>query len=142
MLDIQRGAAVDFPRRLKSDITILERILSMAKKKRAAAEKTAATKPRTKSDTYRELADKTGLTRKQVVSVFDEMSGLLKKDLGKRGPGVFTVPGLLKVKVVRKPATKARKGINPFTGQEMMFKAKPARNVVKALALKALKDMV
>jgi nucleoid DNA-binding protein len=101
-----------------------------------------AGKPRTKSEIYRELSEKTGLTRKQVVEVFDEMSGMIKKDLGKRGPGVFTVPGLLKVKVVRKPATKARKGTNPFTGEEMMFKAKPARNVVKATPLKALKDMV
>ena len=110
----------------------------MAKKKAQA--KTG--KPRTKSETYRELADETGLSRKQIVAVFDGIAGLMKKDLGKRGPGVFNVPGLIKVKVVRKPATKARKGINPFTGEEMMFKAKPARNVVKALALKALKDMV
>ena len=48
----------------------------------------------------------------------------------------------MKVKVVRKPATKARKGINPFTQEETVFKAKPARNVVKVLPLKALKDMV
>ena len=67
---------------------------------------------------------------------------MIKKDLGKKGPGIFTVPGLMKIKVVRKPATKARKGINPFTGEEMMFKAKPSRNVVKVLALKGLKDMV
>jgi nucleoid DNA-binding protein len=114
----------------------------MAKKKKAAKRKGAAVKPRTKSDVYRELADRTGLTRKQVVSVFDEMSGLIKKDLGRRGPGIFNIPGLLKIKCVRKPATKARKGINPFTGEETVFKAKPARNVVKAQALKALKDMV
>ncbi|HRX85756.1 MAG TPA: HU family DNA-binding protein [Phycisphaerae bacterium] len=112
----------------------------MAKKSTKAA--AAASKPRSKGEIYRELSDKTGLTRKQVVTVFDEMSGLIKKDLGKRGPGIFTVPGLLKVRVVRKPATKARKGVNPFTGEEMMFKAKPARNVVKATPLKALKDMV
>ena len=55
---------------------------------------------------------------------------------------MFNVPGLMKIKVVRKPATKARKGINPFTGEETMFKAKPARNVVKVTPLKALKDMV
>ena len=67
---------------------------------------------------------------------------MIKKDLGKRGPGVFTVPSLMKIKVVRKPATKARKGINPFTGEETVFKAKPARNVVKVLPLKALKEMV
>jgi len=54
---------------------------------------------------------------------------------------VFNLPGLLKVMVVRKPATEARKGINPFTGQETIFKAKPARNVVKIRPLKGLKDM-
>ncbi|GJM26255.1 MAG: DNA-binding protein [Phycisphaerae bacterium] len=110
----------------------------MAKKKAAAK----AVKARTKSEIYRELSERTELSRKQVVAVFDEMSAMIKKDLGKRGPGVFTVPGLMKVKVVRKPATKARKGINPFTKEEMTFKAKPARNVVKALPLKAMKDMV
>jgi len=110
----------------------------MAKKKAAAK----ATKPRSKTETCREIADKTGLTKKQIDAVFGEMAGIIKKDLGKRGPGVFTIPGLLKIKVVRKPATKARKGINPFTGEPTVFKAKPARNVVKAQPLKALKDMV
>ncbi|MFQ5424454.1 MAG: HU family DNA-binding protein [Phycisphaerae bacterium] len=120
----------------------------MAKKK-AARTKTkgkmrtsAVSKPRTKSEIFRELSDRTGLPRTDVVSVFDQMSTLIKSDLGKKGPGVFTVPGLLKIKVVRKPAKKARRGINPFTGEEMMFKAKPARNVVKAAALKGLKDLV
>lgn len=111
----------------------------MAKKKKAAKK---AVKPRSKTETYREISDKTGLTRKQIDAVFDNMAGLIKKDLGKRGPGVFTIPGLLKIKVVRKPATKARKGINPFTKEPTVFKAKPARNVVKAQPLKALKDMV
>ena len=104
--------------------------------------KSASKKPRTKSQILGDIADKTGLTRKEVSSVFEAMSGLIKKDLGRNGPGVFTVPSLMKVRVVRKPATKARKGINPFTGEEMVFKAKPARNVVKVTALKALKDMV
>ncbi len=49
--------------------------------------------------------------------------------------------GLMKIKLVRKPAQPARKGINPFTKEEVMFKAKPARNVIKVLALKSLKDM-
>jgi len=110
----------------------------MAKTKKKAA----TTKPRTKSQILGELATSTELTKKQVNSLFDEMSGMIKKDLSRRGPGSFTVPGLIKLRVVRKPATKARKGINPFTGKETMFKAKPARNVVKATALKALKDMV
>ncbi len=118
----------------------------MAKKKAKKAKKgkkaAKATKARTKSEVYSALCESTGLKRKEVVSVFDGLSAIIKKDLGKRGPGTFTVPGLLKVKVVRKPATKARKGTNPFTGEEMMFKAKPARNVVKVRPLKALKEMV
>ena len=77
-----------------------------------------------------------------VACVFDGLTGMIKKDLGKRGPKTFAVPGLAKIKVVRKPSTRARKGINPFTGEETMFKAKPARNVVKVRALKNLKDMV
>ena len=112
----------------------------MAKKK--AARKGATVTVRTKSQVFGELAEMSELSRKQVACVFDGLGTMIKKDLGKRGPGIFTVPGLMKIKVVRKPATKARKGINPFTGEEMMFKAKPARNVVKVLALKGLKDMV
>jgi nucleoid DNA-binding protein len=97
-------------------------------------------KARTKSEILAAVAEKTQLSRRQVSSVLDEISNQVKKDLGKGS--VFTIPGLVKLRCVRKPATKARKGINPFTGQEMMFKAKPARNVVKASPLKALKDMV
>ncbi len=104
--------------------------------------RSAPAKSRTKSQIMGDISEKTGLTRKEVASVFDSMAGLIKRDLGRRGPGIFTVPGLMKIRVVRKPATKARRGINPFTGVEMMFKAKPARNVVKVGALKGLKDMV
>ncbi len=106
-----------------------------------AASKKAAAKPPTKSQILSHIADDTGLTRKDVSAVFDSLSGLIKKNIGRRGPGVFTVPGLMKIKVNKKPATKARKGVNPFTGEEMMFKAKPARRVVKVLPLKNLKDM-
>ena len=110
----------------------------MAKKKKAAKK---SAKARTKSEVYSTVADDTGLTRRQVSGVFDSLAGMIKKDLS-RGPGVFAVPGLMKIKVVKKAATKARKGINPFTGEPMMFKAKPARKVVKVLALKGLKTMV
>ncbi|MBN1347108.1 MAG: HU family DNA-binding protein [Phycisphaerae bacterium] len=99
-------------------------------------------KPMTKSEIVAGIAEETGLTKKQVSTVFEAMSGQMKKSLGKRGPGAYTVPGLMKLTVIRKPATKARKGINPFTGEETMFKAKPARNVVKVRPLKNLKDMV
>ncbi len=92
---------------------------------------------------YTTIADDTGLTKKDVAAVFESLSGQIKKNLGGRGgPGIFTVPGLLKMRVVKKAATKARQGVNPFTGEEMMFKAKPARKVVKVGALKRLKEMV
>ncbi|MDX1516439.1 MAG: HU family DNA-binding protein [Woeseiaceae bacterium] len=100
-------------------------------------------KPPTKSEIYAKIVDDTGLTKKDVVAVFESLNGQIKKNLGGRGgPGVFSIPGLLKLRVVKKPARKARKGINPFTGEEMMFKAKPATKVVKATVLKGLKDMV
>ena len=104
--------------------------------------KKPAGKSRTKSEIFNGLAEATDLTRKQIASVFEELSGQIKKDLGSRGSGVFALPGLVKFKRVVKPATKARKGINPFTGEETVFKAKPARKVVKAQPLKGLKDMV
>ncbi len=99
-------------------------------------------KPMTKSEIVSGIADKTGLTKKDVNSVFEAMAGQIKKSLGRSGAGAYTVPGLMKLVVQRKPATKARKGINPFTGEETMFKAKPARNVVKIRPLKNLKEMV
>ena len=99
-------------------------------------------KPMTKSEIVSGIADATGLTKKDVNSVFEAMASQIKKSLGRSGPGAYTLPGLLKLIVQRKPATKARKGINPFTGEETVFKAKPARNVVKIRPLKNLKDMV
>ncbi len=115
----------------------------MPAKKKAAKKKAAVVKKApTKAQTYSYIADETGLTKKDVDAVFGALGTLIKKNLNKRsGPGHFTVPGLMKIKVIRKPATKARKGINPFTGEETTFKAKPARNVVKVLPLKGLKDM-
>ncbi len=109
----------------------------MAKKKEAKP-----TKPMTKTEILAALAEDTGLSKKEVASVIDGLGTLIGKSLGKRGPGVFNLPGMLKVKVIRKPATKARKGINPFTKEPTVFKAKPARNMVKILPLKGLKDMV
>jgi nucleoid DNA-binding protein len=99
-------------------------------------------KSMTKSEIVTGIADSTGLTKRDVNAVFEAMAAQIKKSLGRSGPGAYTVPGLMKLVVQRKPATKARKGINPFTGEEAMFKAKPARNVVKIRPLKNLKDMV
>lgn len=104
--------------------------------------KATTTKPATKSAMFQALADATELTRKQIASVFDELNAYIKDQLGKKGPGVVTVPGLLKIKKVEKPATKERQGRNPLTGQPITIKAKPKRTVVKAYALKALKEMV
>ena len=99
-------------------------------------------KPRTKGEIFAKLAESTGLSKKQISSVFDGISELIKVELGKKGPGIFVVPGLLKLKVVRKPATKAGQRLNPFTKEMMNVPAKPAHNVVKALPLKSLKEMV
>ncbi|WP_297365434.1 HU family DNA-binding protein [Acidiferrobacter sp.] len=93
-----------------------------------------------KSELLSHLADKTNLKRKEVSAVFDELVTVIKRDI-KGGPGVFNLAGLMKIKVVRKPATRARKGINPFTKEEMVFKAKPARNVIKIQPLKTLKGI-
>ncbi len=89
-----------------------------------------------------EIVQNTELTKKQVSSVIDELAVLIERHIKKRAPGKFILPGLMKIEVKRKPATKARKGINPFTREETMFKAKPARNVVKIRPLKKMKDMV
>ena len=99
-----------------------------------------ASKAATKTEILTNIATTTELSRKQVAAVFDALAGEIKAAVGKKGPGIFAVPGLMKIIVVQKPATKARKGINPFTKQEQMFKAKPARKVIKVRPLKALKD--
>ncbi len=96
----------------------------------------------TKSVILNEITANTGLTKKQVSSVIDELAILIERHIKKRAPGQFTLPGLMKIEVKRKPATKARKGFNPFTKEETVFKAKPARNVVKIRPLKKMKDMV
>jgi nucleoid DNA-binding protein len=101
-----------------------------------------ASKVRTKGEIYNAIAGNTGMPRKQVVSVFSSLEALLSADLSKKGPGVVQVPGLMKVMVKRMPATKAREGINPFTKEKTIFKAKPARNVVKVRPMRGLKKMV
>ncbi len=103
----------------------------------------AAAKPPTKTEIITSIAEAVDLSKKQVAAVFEALAGEIQKSIAKRGgPGQFTVPGLCKITVLRKPATKERKGINPFTKEETVFAAKPARNVVKIRPLKGLKDMV
>ncbi len=87
------------------------------------------------------IADATTLSRKQVQSVMDELGSIIEAHVSKKGVGEFTLPGLMKIMVINKPATKARKGINPFTKEEVTFKAKPASRKIKIRPLKKLKDM-
>ncbi|TAJ91471.1 MAG: DNA-binding protein [Gammaproteobacteria bacterium] len=109
----------------------------MAKKPSPIADK------QTKSQILSTLAEDTGLAKKEVAAVVDALAVLASRHLKKNGSGEFTVPSLgIKLRRVIKPARKARKGINPFTGEEIMIKAKPASTSVRAIALKALKDSV
>jgi nucleoid DNA-binding protein len=122
--------------------------MAAKKKPRKASPKRTPTRrvttvrtPMSKTAMMEEIAGNTGLTKKQVSSVFDELAVLIEGHIKKGAAGQFILPGLMKIEVRRKPATKARKGINPFTGEETIFKAKPARNVVKIRPLKKIKDM-
>jgi nucleoid DNA-binding protein len=115
----------------------------MAKKAAPKAADSAAAKSKaaTKADIYSTLAEKTGLTKKQVAGVFDAFAELTKRELGKKGPGVVLLPGIAKIKAKRKPATKATTKANPFKPGEMMtVKAKPASTNIRIVALKAYKD--
>lgn len=129
-----------------------------AKKKTAAkaapkkaAPKTAAAKPavkaiptkQTKTQIITAISEETGLAKKDVSAVFASLSNLVEGHMKKRGSGEFTIPDTgVKVRRVKKPATKARKMVSPFTGEEITVKAKPARNTIKVTALKSLKDSV
>ncbi len=116
-----------------------------AKKAPKPVKLSASAKPRKKSELFNLLAEHAELSRKQVSAVFEALGKVMAVDLAKPGaekPKVFVVPGMMKVQSVYKPATKAREGKNPFTGETQMFKAKPARTVIKIRPLKALKSMV
>ncbi len=103
---------------------------------------TATAKRMTKAQIYSELSERTGLTKKDVGLVFDSVRDLIKRELGRRGPGEFVLPDLLKLKCKSVKATKDRDGINPFTGEKTTIKGKPAHKKVRATPLKKLKDLV
>jgi nucleoid DNA-binding protein len=108
-----------------------------------AARKTGSPrKPATKAQTHQALADATGLSKPQVATIFEELTKLIQRELSKKGPGEFELPGLLKIRRVERPATKARRVRNPFTGAPMIIAAKPKRVAVKVRVLKGLKDLV
>ena len=112
-----------------------------AKKAAAPARKATALKEKmTKGQIVASLAESTDLSKKQVNAVLDELNVLIERSIKKRSVGEFTIPGVMKITTVKKPARKARKGINPFTGEETTFKAKPASIAVKIRPLKKLKE--
>ncbi|WP_009963306.1 MULTISPECIES: HU family DNA-binding protein [Verrucomicrobium] len=107
------------------------------------AKKAATIKDRfSKTQILEQITQDTELSRKQVSAVLDSLTEIISSHLKKNSVGEFVLPGLLQIKTVRKPAVKARKGINPFTKEPTVFKAKPASTVVKVRPLKKLKDMV
>jgi len=123
-----------------------------AKKKAPAKKRAAAKKPAAKANApaikakmsktaiVSSIAESTELSRAQVSSVLDELEVLIERHIKKRSVGEFTLPGLMKITTVKKPARKARKGINPFTGEQTTFKAKPASVAVKVRPLKKMKE--
>ena len=130
----KKAAAKKAPARKKA-------VAKKAAPKAAPVKKATAIKQKmTKSQIVASVAESTGLTKKQIGSVMDEIHTLMERSIKKRSVGEFTVPGIMKITTVKKPARKARKGINPFTGEETMFKAKPASIAVKIRPLKKLKE--
>jgi nucleoid DNA-binding protein len=109
-------------------------------KKAAPATVKAIAERQNKTQMVQQIADSTELSKRQVQAVLDELTNIIEGHIKKKGIGEFVLPGLLKITTVKKPATKARKGINPFTGEEVMFKAKPASTSVKVRPLKKLKE--
>ena len=109
--------------------------------KKAPAAVKAITERQNKTQMLVQISEATELSKKQVQSVLDELSNIIEGHIKKKGVGEFVFPGLFKIMTVKKPATKARKGINPFSGEEVMFKAKPASTSVKVRPLKKLKEM-
>ena len=114
-----------------------------AKKAAAPVKKAPGIKAKmTKTAILNEIATNTNLSRAQVSSVMDELESVIERHIRKRAAGEFTLPGLLKIKAAKRPATKKRMGRNPATGEEIVIPAKPATTRVRVTALKKLKDMI
>ena len=101
-----------------------------------------SSKRMTKSQFVTTLAEQSGINKKQATAALDTINTMVVQQLGKKGPGEVLIPGLLKLKIVVKPATRKHEGLSPFTKQPMTFKAKPARKVVRVRPLKALTDAI
>lgn len=118
-----------------------KRPAKLAMVKKATGPIAVGRKPFSKSQFISVISDHTGMARKDIVAVLDIISKIIGAHLNKQGPEIFSWPGMFKIQVIKKPATKARQGINPFTGESMLFKAKPASRRVKVRPLKQLKSM-
>ncbi len=119
-----------------------KKAIKAAKVVRTTAPLSSVDRALTKGQLFNALAGSTGISRKDIGTLFEHLGVVIGAHFKKQGPGQFTLPGLVKITIKHKPATKARKGTNPFTGEEMLFNAKPARNVIKVRPLQKLKEMV
>lgn len=99
-----------------------------------------AGKHMSKTEFIEAIANESGVEKKQVNAVLDSLNGLIYKEL--KAEHEVVIPGLVKLVTVKKDAVPAREGINPFTKEKTMFKAKPERKVIKPRPVKALKDAV
>jgi len=119
--------------------------VKIAPKAKAGSNKSLPSSPITKkpskAEIYAELADLTGVAKADVKNLFEAMTNMIERTLKNKGAGELTLPIGVKLRRVNKPATKARPGRNPLTGEEIMIAAKPARKLVKATAMKALKEL-
>jgi nucleoid DNA-binding protein len=117
----------------------------MARPKKKAIQFVSEARAMTQAAVIAELAEENEMSKGDVKFFFESLSGILKRELNlrsRKAPGKMVIPGICRVVAKRKPARKARKGINPFTKEEMMFKARPATTVVKINPVKALKDAI
>lgn len=127
----------------RARISLFSRDLTMAKTaKKKPFKATPATKRRSRGDVVKQIALGTELKPGKVKEVLEALTTIMVADLGKKGCGEFNFNGLVKLKTVNKPATKARKGRNPFTGEEITIKAKPASRKVRARALRSLNSAI
>lgn len=118
-----------------------KKVIKTAVKAKSNIKPLTVKKSFSKSEIVSSIAETVGLEKKQTLAAIESLTNIIKTHLSKKGPGVFVFPDIAKFLLVRKPATKARKGTNPFTGEPMTFAAKPARNIVKIRALKKLKEV-
>jgi nucleoid DNA-binding protein len=132
---------------VKASVQKKAKVTTSAKAKTVAAKPSknaalAVKEPFNRPALMNAFVEHTGLDKKQVVSFFEVLKDIIVAHLSKKGPGKFKLPGLFTMRLKDKPATKARQGINPFTGQEMIFAAKPASKTVKATVMKKLKEAI